>query len=135
MSLEKVKSQKNFFLIGFKFLMLSFVPVALITVVLLANSKLRHGLFMFSLELPGYATNFMLKQYIPLRRYDKAVPWLERELNLVNKFAPARNRMLPGLIANTKYAFKSARFPGEFSHFVPYLTKLVESHPKLFYAK
>jgi hypothetical protein len=135
MSPEKIKSQKNFALIAFKSLMLSFVPVALIIVVLLTNSKLRHALFLFSIEFPGYATNFVLQQYIPLRQFDKAVPWLERELSLVNKFAPPQNRMLPGLIANTKYAFKSARFPDEFSHFIPYLTKLVESHPKLYPAR
>jgi hypothetical protein len=77
----------------------------------------------------------MLQQYIPLARFDKAVPWLERELTLVDKFAPPRNRLLPGLIANTEYAFGRARFPDELSHFVPYLRRLVKSHPKLYPAR
>ena len=135
MPLEKVKSQKSFAFIAFRLLMLSFVPVALVIVVLLTNPKLRHGLFLFSLEMPGYATNFMLQQYIPLALFDKAVPWLERELNLVNKFTSPRNRLLPGLITNTEYAIGRARFPDEFSHFVPFLRKLVDSHPKLYPAR
>ena len=132
---EKVGSQKRVVATPFKILILLTISFALVVVILLTVPKLRHGLFLFSIEMPGYATNFMLQQYIPERRFAKAVPWLERELNLVNKFAPPRNRLLPGLIANTEYALKPARFPDEFSHFIPYLKKLVESHPELYPAR
>ena len=111
------------------------VSVLLVVVLFLTVPKLRHGVFLFSLELPGYATNFMLQQYVPIRRFDKALPWLERELRLVNWFAPPRNRLLPGLIKNTAYTVERARFPEEFAILRPFLGKLVDSHPKLYPAR
>jgi|APSaa5957512535_1039671.scaffolds.fasta_scaffold64371_2 hypothetical protein len=111
------------------------LPIVLIVLLFLTVPKARHGVFLFALELPGYVTNFMLEQYVPIRRFDKAVPWLERELRLVNWFAPPRNRLLPGLIHNTGYAMERARFPQELALLRPYLVKLVDSHPNLYPAR
>ena len=111
------------------------VPIVLVVVLLLTVPKLRHGVFLFSLELPGYATNFMLQQYVPVREFGKALPWLERELDLVNRFAPPRNRLLPGLIRNTEYVMGRARFPEELAIFRPFLEKFVDSHPNLYSAR
>jgi hypothetical protein len=111
------------------------VPVVLITVLLLTIPKLRHGIFLFSQDLAGFTTNFILQQYVPVKRFDKAVSWLERELSLVNWFAPPRNRLLPGLIQNTEYVVERARFPDEFAVLQPFLQKLVDSHPNLYPAR
>ena len=111
------------------------LPFFLVMVLLLTVPKLRHGAFLFSLELPGYVTNFMLEQYVPIRRFDKAIPWLERELELVNWFALPRNRLLPGLIKNTEYVVERVRFKEEFLLLQPFLKKLVESHPQLYPAR
>jgi hypothetical protein len=104
-------------------------------IILLSVPKVRHGTFLFALELPGIVTHFVLQQYVDLRRFDKALPWLERELDLINWFAPPRNRLLPGLIDNTAYAFERARFPEEFNLFLPFLRRLVKSHPNLYPAR
>jgi hypothetical protein len=111
------------------------LPVVLVVVLLLTVPKVRHGLFLFSLELPGYVTNFMLEQYVPIRRFDKALLWLEQELKLVNWFAPPRNRLLPKLIQNVEYAVERARFPEEFAVLRPFLIKLVDTHPELYPAR
>jgi hypothetical protein len=111
------------------------VPAMLLVVLLLTVPKLRHGTFLFAQELPGYITNFMLKQYVPPRRFDKVVPWLELELRLVNWFAPPRNRLLPGLIQNIEYVIARARFAEEFAILQPFLEKLVRSHPHLYPAR
>ena len=102
-------------------LMTLMLPIVLIVLLFLTVPKARHGVFLFALELPGYVTNFMLEQYVPIRRFDKALPWLERELRLVNWFASPRNRLLPGLIKNTEYAVSRARFQEEFSVLQPFL--------------
>ena len=95
---DSVGKKKRFFGTILTVLMTLMLPIVLIALLLLTVPKARHGVFLFALELPGYATNFMLQQYVPIRRFDKALPWLERELRLVNWFAPPRNRLLPGLI-------------------------------------
>ena len=123
------KKKKQFKTIS-TILMTLVVSVVLIIVLFLTIPKLRHGVFLFSQELVGYATNFMLQQYVPIKRFDKAIPWLERELSLVNWFAPPRNRLLPGLIQNTKYVVERARYPEEFAVLQPFLKKFVDSHPK-----
>jgi hypothetical protein len=128
------KKKKQFKTIS-TILMTLVVPVVLIIVLLLTIPKLRHGVFLFSQELVGYATNFMLQQYVPIKRFDKAIPWLERELSLVNWFAPPRNRLLPNLIQNTKYVVERARYPEEFAVLQPFLKKFVDSHPKLYPAR
>jgi len=132
---DSVGKKKRFFGTILTVLMTLMLPIVLIALLLLTVPKARHGVFLFALELPGYATNFMLQQYVPIRRFDKALPWLERELRLVNWFAPPRNRLLPGLIHNTEYAMERARFPEEFSVLRPFLVKLVDSHPNLYPAR
>ena len=113
--LSKTVGKKNFGRTVLTVFLALMVPVMLVLVLLLTVPKLRHAAFLFSLELPGYVTNFMLQQYVPIRRFDKALPWLERELRLVNWFAPPRNRLLPSLIQNAEYAVERARFPEEFA--------------------
>ena len=109
--------------------------VSIVMIFFLSAPKVRHGTFLFALELPGIATRFALKQYVPLRRFDKALPWLERELDLINWFAPRRNHLLPGLINNTAYVFERTRFPEEFVLFLPFLKQLVATHPELYPAR
>ena len=116
-------------------LMTTLFSAVLAISLLLTIPKLRHGVFLFSLELPGYITKFLVEQYIPVRRFDKAVPWLERELKLVNWFAPPQNKLLPGLIKNAEYAVEHARFPSDFLILQPFLKKLVNSHPQLYPAR
>jgi hypothetical protein len=116
-------------------LMTLMLPIVLIVLLFLTVPKLRHSVFLFTLDLPGYATNFILKQYVPPRQFGKAVPWLERELRLVNWFAPPRNRLLPGLIQNIEYVLTRARFPEEFAVLQPFLEKVVRSHPNLYPAR
>ena len=109
--------------------------IAIAMIILLSIPKVRHGIFLFGLEIPGIVTHFFLQQYVDVRRFDKALPWLERELDLINWFAPPRNQLLPGLIDNTAYAFERARFPEEFNLFLPFLRRLVKSHPDLYPAR
>jgi hypothetical protein len=132
---EIAGKKKRFFGTLLTILMTLTLPIVLAVILLLTVPKLRHGVFLFSLELPGYITNFMLEQYVPIRRFDKALPWLERELRLVNWFAPPRNRLLPRLIENTEYVVERARFPEEFAVLRPFLEKLVDSHPNLYPAR
>jgi hypothetical protein len=129
------EKQKRFARTFLTVLLTFLVPVVVVVILLLTVPKARHGAFSFALELPGYATNFMLQQYVPIRRFDKAIPWLERELSLVEWFASPRNRLLPGLIKNTEYAVGRARFPEEFAVLRPYLVKLVDTHPNLYPAR
>jgi hypothetical protein len=117
MSSEAVRKKKNLGGTILTILLTLMLPIVLIVLLFLTVPKARHGVFLFALELPGYVTNFILEQYIPIRRFDKALPWLERELRLVNWFASPRNRLLPGLIKNTEYAVSRARFPEEFAVF------------------
>jgi len=132
---ETARKKKHFGGTFLTVLLTLMIPAMLIVVLLLAVPKVRHGVFLFSLEFPGYVTNFMLQQYVPIRRFDKALPWLERELRLVNWFAPPRNRLLPSLIQNAEYAVERARFPEEFAILRPFLKKLVDSHPDLYPAR
>jgi hypothetical protein len=84
MELPKQTDNKKRFARTFLTVVLTFlVPVMVVVILLLTVPKARHGVFLFTLELPGYVTNFMLEQYVPIRRFDKALPWLERELWLV----------------------------------------------------
>lgn len=109
--------------------------VSIVIIIFLSAPKVRHATFLLALEVPEIATRFALKQYVPLRRFDKALPWLERELDLINWFAPSRNRLLPGLLDNTAYAFELTRFPEEFAFFLPFLKRLVKTHPELYPAR
>lgn len=129
------KIQKRIFLFFFRWSTGLLVLIAAVIIILLTAPKVRHGTYLFSLEVPGFVINFFLKQYVPIRRFDKALPWLDRELKLVNWFAPPRNRLLPGLIDNTRYAIERARFPEEFALFLPFLNRLVDSHPDLYPAR
>jgi hypothetical protein len=132
---SKIIEEKRFYKTCLTIFLSFLIPVMLVVLLFLTVPKLRHAVFLFTLELPGYATNFMLQQYVPIRRFDKALPWLERELSLVNWFAPPRNRLLPGLIQNTKYMVEGAVFPEEFVILRPFLEKFVSSHPNLYHPR
>ena len=135
MPLNTNEKIKRFTRTSLTILLAFLVPAMMLVVLLLTVPKLRHGTFLFAQELPSHITNFMLKQYVPVRHFDKAVPWLERELRLVNWFAPPRNRLLPGLIQNIEYTVGRARYPEEFEILKPFLEKVVNSHPNLYPAR
>ena len=112
---SEIVEEKRFYTTCLTIFLSFLIPVMLVVLLFLTVPKLRHAVFLFTLDLPGYATNFILKQYVPPRQFGKAVPWLERELRLVNWFAPPRNRLLPGLIQNIEYVLTKEHFVNVFT--------------------
>jgi len=107
----------------------------LVITVLLTIPKVRHGTFLMAQKLPGGIVHFFLNQYVPTRHFEKTVPWLDRQLNLVNRFAPSQNTLLPDLIKNTEYVFERTRFHEEMAILSPFLERLVKSFPEVFLAR
>jgi len=109
--------------------------ISLTVIIFLSAPKVRHGTFLVAQKIPGAITYFFLNQYVPTRHFEKAVPWLDRQLKLANRFAPSQNTLLPDLIKNTKYVFERTRFPEEMAILLPFLERLVESFPEVFLAR
>jgi len=103
--------------------------------ILLTVPKVRHGTFLVAQKIPGTVTYFFLNQYVPTRHFEKAVPWLNRQLNMAIQFAPSQNTLLPDLIENTEYVFQRTRFPEELAILLPFLKRLVASFPNVFLAR
>jgi hypothetical protein len=119
----------------FKFFATLLFLVSLSIIVLLSFPKVRHGTFLMAQKIPGGITYFFLNQYVPGRHFEKAIPWLDRQLSLTKQFSQNQNTLLPDLIKNTEYVFERARFPEEMLTFSPFLTRLVESFPRVFIAR
>jgi hypothetical protein len=106
--------------------------ISLTIITLLSFPKIRHGTFLMAQKIPGGVTFFFLNQYVPGRYFEKAVPWLDRQLDLTKQFSQGQNTLLPDLIRNTEYVFKRVIFPEELEIISPFLGRLVESFPRVF---
>ena len=119
----------------FKSFAIFLLLISVVIIIFLSFPKIRHGTFLVAQKIPGGVTYFFLNQYVPGRLFEKAIPWLDRQLDLTNEFSQGQNNLLPDLIKNTEYVFKRARFPEELKLFSPFLNRLVESFPRVFIAR
>jgi len=111
------------------------VPTAVLVGVLLWDSNLRHAAFRGVVELPGQAYFFIIRRHLLGYDFRGVNYWLEKNLDLVENFAPGRNTLLPGMMKNAEFAVARARTDAQFQQMLPFLKRFVKNQPDLYPAR
>jgi len=110
-------------------------PIVAVIGVLLVMPDMRHAAFRAAVEVPGFGVSFMLRRALLGHNFSNVNLWLNRQMDMVEEFAPGQNALLPGLIANVEFSIEKARSYREFAAIRPFLRRLVDFDPVLFPAR
>jgi hypothetical protein len=118
------------------FLRWSILIVFLMVVVsgmLLQSRSARSIIFKTAIKLPEYGFFVMLRRGIyGGRNFELGNVWLNRQLDLVQKYSSGRNPLLLGLIYNSEYMMQRALFRYDFIAVRPFLERMVSLYPEMF---
>jgi hypothetical protein len=64
-----------------------------------------------------------MKGGLIIRDFDKVMPWLEKQFNIAKWYGGEDNRLVPGLLENIKFAYKTAVLKHERERFIGLLEK------------
>lgn len=111
--------------------------ITAVTLILVVSAALlypnyRHQLFRLAAEVPSIATYYMMRPSVIKRNFAASGHALQRQLSWSNKFKVEQSFMLPGIIQNTDYVLKTARFKQDYQELLPYLQNLADKFPNIF---